>query len=99
MLEMISFLFSYGSFKGEGVWIFLCYSILNCNHKCVAKFDPMGIISTMFGRGPLDDPKYQIWKLLALWFQTRFLKIAFLKPISDTVTYLYNHPEPFDQLW
>jgi len=32
-------------------------------------------------RGPLDDVIHQLWKLWALYFQTRrFFKIAFLKP-------------------
>jgi len=33
------------------------------------------------GRGPLNDVVHQIWKLWALYFQTKiFLKIAFWKP-------------------
>jgi len=48
----------------------------------LGQFRPQGHNLNNFGRGPLDDATYQIWKLCALWFQTRrFLKIAFWKPI------------------
>jgi len=44
------------------------------------QFRPQGHNLNNFGRGPLDDAIYQIWKLLALYFQTRrFLKKCILK--------------------
>ena len=46
------------------------------------QFWPQGHNLNNFGRGPLDDAIYQIWKLWAIMFQKRrFLKIAFLKPM------------------
>ena len=34
-------------------------------------------------------------ELWALWIKTKCLKFAFLKPIIDAVTKLYNQREPF----
>jgi len=51
-------------------------------HPGRGQFWPQGHNLNNFGRGPLDDAIYLIWKLWALLFQTRrFLKIAFWKPI------------------
>ena len=64
------------------------------------KYWPQGHTLNNFGRGLLDNDIYQIWKLWALLFQTRFLKVAFLKPIFfNPVTYLCNQSEPFEQFW
>jgi len=53
-----------------------------------------------FGRGPLADAIYQIWKLWALLFQTRtFLNVSFYNLFIDPVTYLCNQLERFKQLW
>jgi len=66
----------------EDVWTFPF--IIQC--KIVppgwGQFWPHGHNLNNFGRGPLDDVIYQIWKLWTLSFQTRrFLKIAFWRPI------------------
>jgi len=62
-------------------------------------FLPQGhVVINNFGRGPLDDVIYQIWKIWVMWLKTTFWQPIFwpcdllTQPIRTIWTNLVDHP-------
>jgi len=67
--------FKYGSIKGGGdLGLFLWKFSVKLWPLEQGTFIPHGHHLNNFSRGPINDDIYQTWKLLAFWFQKRYLK-------------------------
>ena len=64
------------------------------------QFLPQGHSLNNFGRRPLDDVIYWLWKLGRCSFgQEDFFKVHFENKCFDPVTFLFNQLDWFKQLW